>query len=94
MTALGRASVLNWLRSTAATTWNQPHGARADRIAALLTAAQLDVDTTRLVAFHAGLPSPIESAEPRTSDVAALPDKGSGVPAPRRGWWPWSRRRR
>jgi len=48
---------------------------RADRVAAFLTAAQVDVATTRLVAFHAGVPCSVESVEPTTSDVAALPQE-------------------
>lgn len=53
---LGRTSLLNWLTTSAATTWQRPAAVQIDRLAALLPAAGLDADTARLVAFHAGLP--------------------------------------
>ena len=64
LAALGRDSVLNWLRTTAATTWNRPSPAQADRMRDLLAAAALDPHTTRQIAFHAGLPRPPEEAGP------------------------------
>ena len=53
---LGRTSLLNWLTTSAATTWQRPAAVQIERLAALLPAAGLDADTARLVAFHAALP--------------------------------------
>jgi hypothetical protein len=84
----GRTSLLNWLTTSAATTWQRPHALQMDRLAALLPAAGLGEDTSRLVAFHAGLP--------RQPDRAAQPD-GEPPTAPvvrRRSWRNWFSRRR
>ena len=68
--ALGRTSLVNWLRTAAAITWQQLRDPQADRLGLLLPAARLDHDVHRLVAFHAGIPGPPEpsaalpSAEP------------------------------
>jgi hypothetical protein len=91
--ALGRTSLLNWLRTAAATTWRQPQGAQADRFAALLTPAKLGADVERLVAFHAGLPRPTEPPTETTPNLAKSPGEDPQLQAPRPGRWRWGRRR-
>jgi len=81
---LGRTSLLNWLTTSAATTWQRPAAVQIDRLATLLPAAGLDADTARLVAFHAGLPW--------QPDQAAEPSGREPPPAPvvrRRTWRDW-----
>lgn len=88
LSEVGRSSLREWLRTSAATTWHRPQGARAERLAALLTNARLDEDTTRLVAFHAGLPRADAQATPNPPRPALL---GGDL---RRGWWQRLRPRR
>jgi hypothetical protein len=81
---VGRTSLLNWLTTSAATTWHRPHAVQIDRLAALLPAAQLDPDTARLVAFHVGLPwQPDQAAEPSGRESPPAPV------ARRRSWRDW-----
>jgi HEAT repeat protein len=82
LSELGRAGLREWLRNSAATTWNRSEGARAERFTALLADAGLDEESNRLIAFHAGLPTrPAPEPATRSADPASI---GDDV---RRGWW-------
>jgi hypothetical protein len=85
---LGRAGLREWLRHSAATTWNRPDGARTARIGVLLDGAGLDEESTRLVAFHVGLPR-----LPTPVVTTPLVDPASDGGEVRRGGW-WRRRPR
>jgi hypothetical protein len=54
LSQLGRTSLLEWLRTSAATTWQSLGPPQAERLTALLDAAGLGEDVTQQVAFHAG----------------------------------------
>lgn len=68
----GRAAVGSWVRTDAARTWAPTDGPRRRRIARLLSAADVDAGTARVVAFHAGLDRDDEGDEaaPTCTDVA------------------------
>lgn len=57
LVSLGRTGVLNWLETSAATTWAPLSEEQRDRVQGLLDTASIDSATNRTVAFHAGIRS-------------------------------------